>query len=277
MIDTVITQCVPQPFQTRPLTGLYLEHRLHLLGTYEKPVVYGNFLTSLDGRIAIGADESNSITPAGLGTAEDWYLLQELEAQADCIVVHGAYLRALEAGRLGNVLQVGIDEATQSLKAWRLQNGLNPQPDVVVVSASLDFSVPPSVSFNHQRVIIATNEHAPPDRVQQLRDKGFQVWSVGSARWVEGGSLVRLLSTSGYRSIYLLAGPRILATMLRSDALSRLYLTLSHCVVGGDEFHTLFRGEKLSGLVNLELNSLHYQAASENQAGQFYMSFSRQR
>lgn len=275
MSDTLITQCVPQPSRLRPLAGLYLEHRLHLLGSGEKPLVYGNFLTSLDGRIAIGAEEPDSSIPTGLGTAEDWHLLQELEAQADCIVVHGAYLRALEAQRLGNILQVGTDDATESLKVWRLQNGLNPQPDIVVVSASLDFSVPPSVQLHHQRVIIATGAHSPSDRIQELRQKGFDVWSVGSERWVEGGPLVRQLGHFGYRSIYLLAGPQILATMVRDKALSRLYLTLSHCIVGGHAFHTLFHGKQLSDLMHFELNSLHYQEATENQPGQFYMSFSR--
>lgn len=276
VIDARVMQCVPAPCQSRPLPGLYLEHRLHLLGSSQKPLVYGNFLTSLDGRVALGSEESDSWIPNGLGTPEDWYLLQELEAQADCIIVHGAYLRALEAGRLGNILQVGTTAETQSLQTWRAQNGLDPQPDIVIVSASLDFPVPPSVHLHQQRVMIATGSHALPDRVRALRESGFDVWTAGSERWVEGGALVQQLARHGYRSIYLLAGPRILAAMARDNVLSRLYLTLSHCLVGGDAFHTLFNGQDLPELLRFELKSLHYQESTVDKPGQFYTCFSRE-
>ena len=35
------------------LRGLYLAHRLHELGLPERPFVYGNFVSSWDGRIAL--------------------------------------------------------------------------------------------------------------------------------------------------------------------------------------------------------------------------------
>ena len=277
MSDVQVMRCVPAPSQLRPLSGLYLEHRLHLLGSSEKPLVYGNFLTSLDGRVAVGTEESDSVIPKGLGTAEDWYLLQELEAQADCIIVHGAYLRALEAGRLGNILQVGTAAGTQSLQLWRTQNGLDPQPDIVIVSASLDFPVPASIQRHQQRVIIATGAYASRVQVQALRERGFDVCTAGSKRWVEGGPLIQQLTQYGYRSIYLLAGPRILATMARDNVLTRLYLTLSHCLVGGDAFHTLFHGKELPELLRFELESLHYQKPAGDQPGQFYICFSKKR
>lgn len=276
MKDATVMQCLPTPSRLRGLSGLYLEHQLHLLGSSDKPFVYGNFLTSIDGRIALGTDESDSVIPKGLGTAEDWYLLQELEAQADCIIVHGAYLRALEAGRLGNILQVGTTDGTQSLQVWRSQNGLSPQPDIVIVSASLDFPIPPSLQLNQQRVIIATGAHASPARVQALRESGLDVWIAGAKRWVEGGALVQQLGQCGYRSIYLLAGPRILATMARDKMLSRLYLTLSHCLVGGNAFHTLFNGQELPELLRFKLESLHYQKSALDQPGQFYVCFSEE-
>lgn len=43
----------PEAGAARALEGLYLEQRLHALGTVREPFVYGSFVSSLDGRIAL--------------------------------------------------------------------------------------------------------------------------------------------------------------------------------------------------------------------------------
>lgn len=275
MINKEVLQLYPTPPKMRSVAGLYLAHQLHLLGTNDKPFVFGNFIASMDGRVALGHDELDSHIPEGLGTAEDTYLLQELEAQADCIIVHGAYLRALAAGRLGNILQIGLDADTHHLLDWRVHHDLKGQPDIVVVSSSLDFPIPQKLATSDQHVIVATGKTASSLRVKELQSYGFEVWAEGEGHWVDGASLVKRLGDSGYRSIYLLAGPRILASMVYSDTLSRLYLTLSHCLLGGSEFHTMFRGPTLPGLRRFRLDSLLYQLPTEAGPGQFFTCFSR--
>src|SRR5918912_955678 len=114
----------PEPGQAQPLKGLYLKHRLHELGSPESPFVYGNFVSSLDGRIAlVDTDSIESNLLEGLTSSNDFRLFQELQAQADCLITHGGYLRALSQGRLGNVLQVGAS-GDVDLIAWRKENGL---------------------------------------------------------------------------------------------------------------------------------------------------------
>src|SRR6516165_3228304 len=119
----------PAGQQPRPLQGLYLEHRLHEIGSAAAPFVYANFVSSLDGRIAV-MDEGRSgeAVMAGLANPNDFRLLQELEAQADCLITHGGYLRALEQGQFGNVLQITASDLAQ----WRKDNGLQPQPAIVI-------------------------------------------------------------------------------------------------------------------------------------------------
>jgi hypothetical protein len=56
----------------------------------------------------------------------------------------------------------------------------------------------------------------------------------------------------------------VLATMLRDQVRSRLYLTISHQILGGENFHTLFRGEKLELPAQFKLRSLHYDSAKSN-------------
>src|SRR4051812_16020204 len=54
----------PSTGAARALEGLYLEHRLHELGSTAAPFVYGSFVSSLDGRIAL--DDTNGAADGAL-------------------------------------------------------------------------------------------------------------------------------------------------------------------------------------------------------------------
>ena len=60
-MTTQIFQIYHSQAQGRPLEGTYLEHRVHKLGTAEASFVYGNFVSSLDGRIAL-VDASSGVS-----------------------------------------------------------------------------------------------------------------------------------------------------------------------------------------------------------------------
>ena len=263
----------PAPPVETPLKGTYLAHGIHALGTPEAPFVYANFVSSLDGRIAVddpGTGEST--VPPGLTSGNDFRLFLELQAQADCLITHGGYLRAIAARRLDDILQVGTGEATRDLAAWRRDNGLAPQPAVAIASASLDFPLPASLAAHGQRVLVATVEGAPADRIAALRAQGCEVVTTG-AGLVQGGVLTRLLGERGFRSLYLLAGPLMLETMLRDGMLSRLYLTLAHRLMGGEGFHTMIGGPVLGAAGRLRLASLYYDATSPDGTGQWFGQF----
>jgi riboflavin biosynthesis pyrimidine reductase len=249
------------------LQGLYLAHRLHELGSPEKPFVYGNFVCSLDGRIAV--DDAPGPALQDLSSASDFRLFLELHAQADCLITHGGYLRALAAGRLGNVLQVNANGQTNDLTRWRAQHGLPAQPAIVVASASLNFEIPASVREHGQRLYVATVEGADPTRVRALRAQGVEVIVAGNTKIVEGATLVHELGQRGLRSLYLLAGPAMLETMLRDQQLSRLYLTLRHRLVGGERFHTMIAGPRLDRAGRLELRELYYDTGEGQMFAQF--------
>lgn len=69
---------------------------MHQVGTTEAPFVYGNFVSSLDGRIALmDTAGGESYLPEALTNPNDLRLFFELEAQADCLITHAGYLRFL--------------------------------------------------------------------------------------------------------------------------------------------------------------------------------------
>lgn len=269
-----LSRLYPPPAADVPLRGLYLQQGLHRLGSREAPFVYANFLASLDGRIAL-EDRATGETylPKSLTTPDDFRLFLELEAQADCLITHGGYLRALQEGRLGNILQIGWQEEHRDLAQWRQEQGLPAQPAVVIASASLDFPMPASLKAHGQTVYIATGQGADPARIADWRAQGYEVLQAGRGRLVEGAPLVQALGEKGYRSIYLIAGPHMLDTMVRDGQLQRLYQTITHQLMGGEAFRTLVPGPVLGPVGHLAMRTLYYDAHSHGEAGQWFVQF----
>ena len=272
MVPTLL-QIYPQVRETR-LRGMYLAHRLHEIGPPGLPFVYGDFVTSLDGRIALRDTASGeSSLPEELTSDSDLRLLLELHAQADCLVTHGGYLRAVGRKRLDDILQVGTVRGHDDLSSWRQANGLQAQPAVCIASASLDFPFPDSVRRHRQQVLIVTGRQSDAARRRQLEREGCEVVIAGEGSRVEGGPLVQALAHRGFRSAFLLAGPRMLETMLRDRVLSRLYVTLTHQLLGGESFHSMIEGASLNAAGRLKLAALYLDSESSNGTGQFFAQF----
>ncbi|MGR9108382.1 MAG: RibD family protein, partial [Gammaproteobacteria bacterium] len=217
---TRLQQLFPCPIREEALRGLYLEHAICELGSPSRPFVYANFLSSLDGRISlIEPNGGRSYLPEILTNPNDFRLFLELQAQADCLITHGGYLRALSQGTLGNILQTGCRDDARDLADWRKSRGMEKQPAVVIASASLDFPIPASIREHRQACYIATGEQADPSRIRYWQKAGYPVIFAGKGRMVQGGPLVADLGRRGYRSIYLIAGPHMLDTMLRDGKL----------------------------------------------------------
>ena len=269
-----ILELYPNPGATRPLEGTYLAQELLQLGTREQPFVYANFVSSIDGRIAIvEAHTGESYVLEDLASAHDWRLFQELQAQADCLVTHGGYLRALAEGKYGDILQVGVAGQALDIGNWRQEQGLSKQPAVGIVSRTLDFPMPPSLKKHDQPVHILTGDDAPRERVQYWRRQGYEVLFAGNGRSVEGAPMIKRLAGLGYSRLYLLAGPQMLETVLRDGALSRLYLTITHQVIGGEVFHTLTSGPRIGSAGRLKLRTLYYDSRAPKGTGQWFASF----
>jgi riboflavin biosynthesis pyrimidine reductase len=272
-VAATLLQLFPQVRETS-LRGLYLAHELHRLGVPGLPFVYGDFVTSLDGRIALRDPVTGeSHLPEGLTSDSDLRLLLELHAQADCLITHGGYLRAIARKQLDDILQVGVVPGHQDLASWRQAHGLPAQPAICIASASLDFPFPDSVRRHQQHVFIATGKQADAGRRRELEREGCEVVVAGEGSYVEGKPLVAALAERGLRSAFLLAGPRMLETMMRDAVLSRLYVTLTHRLLGGESFRSMIEGPQLQDAGRLKLTTLYLDSGSSNGTGQFFAQF----
>jgi riboflavin biosynthesis pyrimidine reductase len=273
-----IVELYPRSGTTHALDGTYLAHDLRNIGTPEEPFVYANFVSSLDGRIAVvEAETGESYVLDDLTSGHDWRLFQELQAQADCMVTHGGYLRAVGKGTFADILQVGVSPQSSDIGRWREEHGLTKQPAIAIVSRTLDFPLPPSLELHAQPVHIITGPAAAAARVAYWRERGCEVIFAGVGDSVHGAPMIRVLGERGYGRVYLMAGPQMLETVLRDGSLSRLYLTVTHQLIGGEAFHTLTAGPRLGAAGRLQLNTLYYDAAAPKGTGQWLASFNVRR
>lgn len=268
-----LIQLFPQSSDKQELKNLYLyKYGWHSANT-KQPIVAANFLSSLDGRIAISPDAvSSAELPKSLTSEEDFRLFLELHAQADCLITHGGYMRSLAEQKLGNILQLPNNRDCEDLYNWRALQGLSPYPALVIASSSLDFPIHPSLKEHNQPVYIATGQQADAVKIKKWQDEGYEVLITGKSSKVEGKPLIDALAKKDYKHIYLIAGPKMLHTMVADQQLNRIYLSYSHQLLGGEIFRTKLDGPVLNS-PKLELNSLFYDESSENKHGQFFSSY----
>ena len=273
-MEPPLTRLFPATGDQLPLAGLYLQHQLHLQGKAGKPFVYSNFVTSLDGRIALGNPGSTTHTvPAAIANARDWRLYQELAGQADLLVTSGRYFRQSYIGEEQDRLPVGRQAEFDDIHAWRAAQGLRAQPDIAILSGSLDIPVVTLQPYAPRRILVITGDDSDPQRASALQAAGAEIIRAGSGTRVDGRRMVEELAALDYRSIYAIAGPAVFYTLLEAKAINRLYLTITQQLLGGTEFDTLTQGPLLSPALGMSLLSLYHDPHAPEHAGQLLAAF----
>ncbi len=265
-----VQRILPEPGTPQPLQGLYLGADLPDSGRYG-PFVYANFVTSLDGRISLAGEGTGMEgVPASIADPRDWRLFQELAARADVLITSGRYLRDLGAGAAQDVLPVGSGDAFADLRAWRREQDMPDQPDVVVLSASLNFQPPEALLAQGRRIRVLTTEDAADDRARRLEDTGLEVIRLCPGPRVEGEHAIRAVGELGYRRVYSVTGPRVFHSLVAARAVDALFLTWRQRVVGGQTFSTITSGVTLNPPADFRMRWM-YRDLAPGSAEQFFL------
>ena len=271
-----IWQLYPTPAREIALSGLYLNHDLR--GQHEglgRPFVYTNYVTSIDGRIAIPRPTGQGMmVPKATSNDRDWRLFQELAVQADCIISSGRYLRDYVEGKAQEILRVYDEPRFADLGRWRAARGLSRYPDLAVVSGSLDFPIPSFLTQEGRQVVVITHGAANRERVARLEDAGARAVVAGESE-VRGRTAIAALGELGYRTIYMATGPRVHHLLLADDALDRLYTTVAHRLLGGQPFSSLVEGDVLQPAIGLRLHQLYFDPHALDGLGQQFVCYAR--
>lgn len=276
MITDTIWRLYPMPAQEVDLKGLYMRHDLRKFGPeLGRPFVYTNYVTSIDGRIAIPRTEGKGmVVPKDTANDRDWRLFQELAVQADVILSSGRYLRDYAEGKTQEILRVYDEPRFEDLGRWRAERGLSNYPDLAVVSGSLDFPIPSFLTQSGRKVIVITHGAADKERMGKLEAEAGHVVIAGE-KDVSGRQAIDALGELGYRTIYMATGPRVHHLLLSDNVLDRLYTTVAHRLLGGQPFSSLVEGNLLQPAVGMRLNALYFDPHALDGLGQQFVCYER--
>ena len=231
--------------------SLYLKPILSKINKSYKPCYYANFLSSFDGRIAT-YDKKNSklLTPDRIKSKVDFSLFCQLHAQSDCLVTNTEYLNGLSKGYYGDILSVKNPKLIQ----WRNKNKLKDQ-EIIILSNSLNFPTSKNIELLKKKITILTTSK-DEKKIQKFEKKGFKVIHCRGKN-VSAMRLNKYIIENKFKSIYFIAGPRIVEQMISKDLLDRLYCSTSMCIMGSEKYDQIIRGDFIKKSKNLELKELY--------------------
>lgn len=274
-MDVPVTQLYPPPAEERALRGLYLNEGLREQLPRQGPLVYSNFIASLDGRISEMEPASGlRRVPAALANPRDWRLYMELAAQADVLLTSARHLRAVAQGRHGDLL--GLDDGRyEDLRRWRVTHQLSQWPAVAAVCPRLELSAEQLCDIYPGPILLLTADTVPQSLVAQMLDAGIDVVRLGRGPRFSATELLTPLTKRGWRLVYSIAGPKVAHTLVRQGMLHRLYLTLALRTLGGEIFDTLLAGDAFAPAADFTLMRLCWDPAAPGDGGQLFVSLRR--
>jgi riboflavin biosynthesis pyrimidine reductase len=204
-----------------------------LLAAYGGPfalpeeVVYGNFVTSIDGVAAIEGIKASSAAISG-GEPADRFVMALLRGVADAVVVGSGTLKEHAGPWTGESAYPPIADAIGGVRA---AFGAAPAPTLVVVTASGE--LPADHPSLPDAIVVTTSAGA-----KTLAERGVrsaEVIEVGDAEDVDSAAAIARLRERGHRRILTEGGPSLMGSMLGAGVVRQLFLTISPRLLGGGE------------------------------------------
>ena len=193
---------------------------------FDEPSVYANFVSTLDGVVAIPSIPNSNKLVAG-GSASDRYLLGLLRACADVLVIGSGTMKAAP-----NSLwtpEQAFPDAGGDFAELRRRLGRTPSLQLVVLSASgrLD---PGHPALAAGALVLTTDEGAA--RLAPQLPEAATALSLGPGPSLDVAAAIALLRERGHTSILTEGGPQVLGSLLAARLVDELFLTLSPLLAG---------------------------------------------
>jgi riboflavin biosynthesis pyrimidine reductase len=206
---------------------------------FDEPCVYGNFVKTLDGVVAIpGLERSNALVADS--SDDDKFLMGLLRALADVVLIGSGTLLASPKGRWR---PEGVyPDAKAAFAELRERLGKPEHPAVAVLTTGVSLDVGHRV-LTYGAVVLTTVrgaaklEGAVPDLV-----------AVNDGDWVDVRAAVDVLHGRGHSLVLAEAGPTTFGELLAQGLVDELFLTLSPVLAG-----RLASGRRLGLVEGVEL------------------------
>jgi riboflavin biosynthesis pyrimidine reductase len=200
----------------------------------DRPTIVANFVSSIDGVVALGTTEVNTGGGEISGFSEaDRYMMAMLRALADVVVVGAGTVRV--GRRHVWTATYLLPALAGDFASWRAEMWLTPQPTTIIVTASGNIDVTHAgLNAPGVPVIIATT----PAGAARLEDLPMaptvRVADVGSEGRVPAGAILEVVRATGARLALCEGGPHLFGELLRARLVDELFLTMAPQVAGRD-------------------------------------------
>lgn len=189
--------------------------------------VYANFVSSIDGVVALGRPGVSSGGAINGGNEGDRFVMGLLRASAACVVIGATTLRD-DSGHLWTPAYIHPPSA-RAFAALRAALGLPPDPALVVVTRSGHLD-PTERAFERGALVLTTPEGAV--RLERRLPAASEVVVLPGGSIAADDLLGELRRRFGHGRILTEGGPHVLGWLLRAGVIDELFLTLSPVLAG---------------------------------------------
>lgn len=208
----------------------------------EPPLLYANFVETLDGIVAIRSEPKSNRLVSG-GSETDRFVMGLLRAAADCVLIGSGTLHGSPKALW--TPEKAHPDAAAAYAELRRRLGLAPEPMLAVMTASgaLD---PAHPALERGAIVLTTANGA--DRCGRELSSSVEILTLDGETAVDPGEAVAALRRQGYRSICSEAGPHVFGSLVAAGLVDELFLTVSPLLAGRSDL-----GQRLGLVENEEL------------------------
>ncbi len=208
---------------------------------FPEQVVYSNFVSSIDGVVALGEGTSAGSTISAKNPA-DRFLMALLRACADAVLVGAGTLRATP-GHLWTPAHV-FPSLAESFAALRRSLGRAPEPRLVLVTGRGDVDAS-HVAVEHGALVVTTAAGAT--NLEGRLPASTEVAVAGEGDRVDLTEVLVELRRRGLGVVLTEGGPHVMGELIERELLDEAFLTVSPVIAGRDRDHRLgmVEGEEL--------------------------------
>ena len=192
----------------------------------EEPRVVANFVESLDGVVSV-PDLPRSHALLGDESAADRFVLALLRACADAVLVGSGTLLASPEGTWR--IDRSYPPAAEALAELRVRRGRPEQPLLAVVTAGGSFD--PNHPVLERGVLVLTTVTAAGD-LRASVPEATEVVAVNDGPTVDLAAALDVLRARGCPIVLSEAGPSLFGSLLASQLVDELFLTVSPLLAG---------------------------------------------
>lgn len=225
------------------------------------PLVYANFVSSLDGVVALPSRPHSSALISGRNRA-DRFVMGLLRSCAGAVLVGAGTLRAAP-GALWTPEFI-CPESAPAYRELRRRLGLADRPQLVIVSATGELD-PAHPAMEAGAIVMTTRTGMA--RLRGKLPSASCVLALGDGDQLDFGAILDGVRAEGHRLILSEGGPTVIGQLLGAELLDELFLTLAPTVAGrgpgmyrpGLVEHLAFAPEGLvrAGLVSARRDGSH--------------------